>query len=113
MTPDKLFKKKILTPRVMKTHIQKLCKDDKWKGRNVSKDCEWIQTRCSGTFIFLEYSSALNATPVTNAFLSCILLIICFFADDVLGKHEARPFYYNYNISVSVLVISPPFTVAI
>ena len=28
-----LFKKKILTPHVMKTHIQKLCKEDKWKGR--------------------------------------------------------------------------------
>ena len=26
------FKKKVLTPRVIKMHIQKLCKEDKWKG---------------------------------------------------------------------------------
>ena len=36
---------------------------------------------------FLEYSSVLNATLVTNAFLSYCLLSICFSFDDVLGKH--------------------------
>ena len=33
-------------------------------------------------------SSMLNATPVTNAFLSCIYFTyICFCSDDVLEKH--------------------------
>ena len=34
---------------------------------------------CSGTLIFLECSSMLNAAPVTNAFWSCTWLSRCFF----------------------------------
>ena len=35
----------------------------------------------------LFFSSVLNATPETNAFLSFALLSTSFFSNDVLGKH--------------------------
>ena len=42
----------------------------------------------SGTFIFLVRGSVLNATPVTNAFLSYAKLYFkCFFSEDIWGKH--------------------------
>ena len=42
-----------------------------------------------------------NATPVTNAFLSCTLFSICFFSGDVLGKHVG-PSSIIFDIPVSV-----------
>ena len=82
------FTKKILTLCAMKTHIQKSYKESKWEGKKiVCKDCKWIRTNLllmlRYIFYFIKYSSMLNATFVTNAFLCCI----CFFSDDVLGKH--------------------------
>ena len=62
----------------------------------------------SGTFTFLECSSVLNATPVTNTFLSCTLLSICFFSD-VLGKHQG-PSFIIFDIKVSVWVVFSPST---
>ena len=34
-------------------------------------ESEQISYWCSGTFIFLEFSSVLNVTTVTGAFLNC------------------------------------------
>ena len=63
----------------------------------------------SGTFIFLKYGSVLNVTPVTNAFLSCTLLSVCFFSDDILGKHVG-PSSIILDIPVSVWVVILPST---
>ena len=63
----------------------------------------------SDTFTFLECSSVLNTTPVTNAFLNCILLSMFFFSDYVLGKHLA-PSSMIFHMPVSVWVVFSPST---
>ena len=63
----------------------------------------------SGSFIFLECSSVLNATPVANAFLNCTLVSLCFSSDDILGKH-VRPSSIILDIPVSIWVVFSPCT---
>ena len=70
----------------MKTHRFRTCiKMVSREEGDVCKDCkcvnglEQLSYWYSGTFIFLECRSVLNAIPVANAFLSCTLLSICFF----------------------------------
>ena len=53
-------------------------------------------------FIFLDYSSVLNATTVTNAFFNCTLLSMCFFSDEVFGKHVVGPSSIVFDIPASV-----------
>ena len=48
---------------------------------------------CSGTLIFLECSSMLNAAPVTNAFLSYTWLSKCFSSD----------VFFSYNLTTILL----------
>ena len=59
------------------------------------------------SFIFLECSSVLYATPVRNAFLSCTYVM--FFSDDVLGKHIG-PSSIIFDTPVSVQVVFSPST---
>ena len=60
----------MLTPRAMKAHNQKSYKGDKRDGRKCVQGCKW-STDAQVHLFFLECSSMLNATPVTNAFLNC------------------------------------------
>ena len=56
--------------RIFRYRIKKIS----GKEGNVCKDVnesEQISYWCSGTFIFLEFSSVLNVTPVTGAVLNC------------------------------------------
>ena len=63
-------------------HIQKSYKEDKWEGRRCVQRLQIDRKNshsCSGTFIFLVSDSVLNATPVTNVFLSYTLLYFTLF----------------------------------
>ena len=88
----------------MKTRIQKLYKESKWEGRKIDPNKLLLMLRY--IFYFIEYSSMLNATPVTNAFLCCV----CFFSDDVLGKHVDPSFtsiIFDSPVSVGVVFSYP------
>ena len=51
----------------------------------------------------------LNATPVTNVFLSRTLISICFFSDNILGKHVDHSSII-LDIPLSVVVVFSPST---
>ena len=79
MIPDKFFEKKILTPRAMETHIQISYKDGKLEERK-----EMCARTLNGSeqlsLRYIDFScSMLDATPVTNAFLSYTWLSKCCF----------------------------------
>ena len=84
----------------MKARIQKMSKKDNWKEsqcvEGLLMDPNNSLSDAHVHLFFFECSAMLNATPVTSAFLSCTLLMICFFSDDVLRKHVSRLFFYNY-----------------
>ena len=107
--PDIFFKKQISTRRAMKTHWNEIVQSKQvGRKKDLCKDCKWSQQLsywCSGKFVFLEHSSMLNATPVTNAFLYCI----GFFPDYVLGKHVDLSSTI-FDSPVSVWVVFSPST---